>query len=60
MATMEEIRAMTLASYKSQAKGTARDLGYGDAVVKRIGKAKSEAEVCRIMTTARHKLPDWR
>lgn len=43
-----------LAQYKKEAKQAAVDFGYGEAVINAIRKAKSEAEIRRIMITARH------
>jgi hypothetical protein len=39
--------------YKQIAVEAATDLGYGDLVIERINRAKSEAEIERIMVTAR-------
>lgn len=36
----------------------ARDLGYPDEVIQKIRKAKSEDEITRIMTTARHQIKE--
>lgn len=36
----------------------ARDLGYPDEVIQQIKKAKTEAEITRIMTTARHQMKE--
>ena len=43
-----------LKQYRRQAKQAAIDFRYGDAVINRIRKAKDEAEISRIMITARH------
>lgn len=40
-------------AYKKQAKTAARQLGYPNSVLDRICRAESEAEVARIMKTAR-------
>lgn len=39
--------------YKAEAIKAAKDLRYGDEVVRKIRKAKSSCEVSRIMATAR-------
>lgn len=39
--------------YKQIAIEAATDLGYGDLVIERINRANSEAEIERIMVTAR-------
>lgn len=39
--------------YKTIAIKAAEDLGYGDLVISRIRRAKSEAEIEHIMVTAR-------
>lgn len=41
--------------YKRQAKRAAEDLNYGQDVIDAIDKAKSDAEITQIMTTARVK-----
>lgn len=41
-------------SYKSTAIKAAKDLGYGLLIVKQIEMAKTDAEIERIMVTARH------
>ena len=42
---------------KRYAMTAARELGYGDAVVKRIRKSESLAEISNIMKTARLNMP---
>ncbi len=44
-------------AYRKQAKQAAITL-YGKSVAERIGKATTEGEVSRILTTARHNMPD--
>lgn len=39
--------------YKAEAIKAAKDLRYGDEVVRKIRKAKSSCEISRIMATAR-------
>lgn len=41
--------------YRKEAAKAARQLGYGSKVVDQIKNAKSEAEIKKIMVTARHK-----
>ena len=41
-------------SYKNKAIIAAKDLHYGDEVVKKIKAATNDAEIARIMNTARH------
>lgn len=43
-----------LSKYRRQALTAARHLGYPADVVDRVRKAKTEIEICRAMTTARH------
>ena len=40
-------------AYKAHAKTAARDLCYGDDVVRQINNAKTEEEISRIMQRAR-------
>lgn len=40
--------------YKRQAIKAAKDLLYGNKVIKKIKKAKTEGEIDRIMRAARH------
>lgn len=47
----------TFGVYRQKAARAAFDL-YGERVANRIKKAESESEICRILTTERHKLPD--
>lgn len=42
--------------YKQKSARIAFDL-YGKDVADKIRQAKNEAEICRILTTERHKLP---
>lgn len=44
-----------ISEYRSQAKKAAKDLRYGDDVIQAIKNAKSEAEIARIMKTARER-----
>lgn len=39
--------------YRAEAIKAAKDLRYGDEVVRKIRKAKSSSEISRIMATAR-------
>lgn len=41
--------------YKPSAIRAAKDLGYGDEVVRKIRAAKTDDEIERIMVSARHK-----
>ena len=45
-------------TYKKDAVKAAEELRYGDNVVNRIKAAKTEAEIQRVMVTARHKQLD--
>ena len=45
-------------SYKREAISAARDLCYGEDVVKRIKEAKDDTEIARIMATARKQMRD--
>lgn len=50
---------MELQNYKNDAKKAASELRYQFVmpdIFRRINAAKSESEICRIMTTARHLL----
>ncbi len=40
-------------TYRRDAIAAAEDLNYDDMVLEKLYAAKSEAEICRIMTTAR-------
>ena len=40
-------------AYRSDSIKAAKDLGYGEQVIKRLRAAKTEGEICRIMTNAR-------
>lgn len=40
-------------SYRSMALKAARELNYGKEVILKIRAAKTDAEICRIMATAR-------
>ena len=40
-------------SYKADALKAAKELGYGDDVIRRLRNAKTDGEVERIMVTAR-------
>lgn len=44
--------------YKAEAIIAAKELGYPKEVIKRLKKAESDAEIERIMVSARKKLPD--
>jgi hypothetical protein len=48
-------------SYQYTAMDAAKQLGYGDEVVNKIRAAKSDAEIERIMVTAREQaaLKEW-
>ena len=41
-------------TYKEDAIQAAKELMYGDKVIERLKKAKTEADICRIMATARN------
>ena len=41
-------------AYQEDAIQAAADLMYGDKVIARLEKAKTEADICRIMATARN------
>lgn len=41
-------------TYQEDAIQAAEDLMYGDKVIARLEKAKTEADICRIMATARN------
>lgn len=43
-----------LAKYRRSALTAARHLGYPADILERVKKAKTEIEICRAMTTARH------
>ena len=43
-----------VSQYKRQAIKAAKDLKYGDEVVEKLKKAKTEGEIDRIMKAARH------
>ena len=45
-------------AYKKDAMDAARDLKYGKEVISMIKAAKTEAEIQRVMVTARHKQLD--
>lgn len=55
---MSERELATFNEYKREARQTARDLCYGKEVMTQINHATSIAEVCRVMTTARHRMED--
>lgn len=40
-------------TYRSEALKAAKELGYGDEVIRRIKNAKSDAEIEHIMVSAR-------
>ena len=42
-------------TYQEDAIQAAKELMYGDKVIARLKKAKTEADICRIMATARNK-----
>lgn len=42
-------------TYQQSAMTTARELFYGEAVIKAIANAKTEGEIIRIMRTARQR-----
>lgn len=42
-------------TYKKEAMRAAAELQYGHKVVAKISNAKNEAEICRILNTARNK-----
>lgn len=44
----------TLEVYKNQAMEAAKDLCYGNGVIKRLKEAKTTGEIERIMREARH------
>ena len=44
--------------YKRQAKQAAADLNYGEDVISAVDRAKNDAEIARIMNTARNKKED--
>ena len=46
---------LALESYRKHARKAARQLGYGSKVIDQIKNAESEAEIQKIMVTARHK-----
>lgn len=50
--TNEEI---SLDVYRKEAEKAAKQLGYGSKVIDQIKNAESEAEIQKIMVTARHK-----
>ena len=41
-------------TYTEDAIQTAKELMYGDKVIARLENAKTEADICRIMATARN------
>lgn len=41
-------------TYKEDAIQTAKELMYGDKIIARLENAKTEADICRIMATARN------
>lgn len=41
-------------TYQEDAIQAAEELMYGDKVIERLKKAKNEADICRIMATARN------
>ena len=41
-------------TYQEDAIQAAEDLMYGDKVIARLEKAKTEADICRIMATSRN------
>lgn len=41
-------------TYQEDAIRAAEELMYGDKVIARLENAKTEADICRIMTTARN------
>lgn len=41
-------------TYQEDAIQAAEELIYGDKVIERLKKAKTEADICRIMATARN------
>lgn len=41
-------------TYQEDAIRAAEELMYGDKVIARLEKAKTEADICRIMATARN------
>ena len=41
-------------TYQEDAIQAAEELMYGDKVIERLKKAKTEADICRIMATARN------
>ena len=41
-------------TYKEDAIQVAKELMYGDKVIARLENAKTEADICRIMATARN------
>jgi hypothetical protein len=43
-------------AYRKEAIRIARDFNYGDKVIKQLKEAKTESEICRIMTIARREL----
>lgn len=45
-------------TYRKDAIRAAKDLRYGDDVVNKIKSAATEAEIQRVMVTARHKQLD--
>ena len=51
---------MPRASYRSNAIRAAKDLLYGDDIINQITAAKSDAEIERIMYSARNRPPDRR
>ena len=47
------VLAAEFREYKRKALKAARELCYGDEVIKRIKNAKTDVEISRIMTSAR-------
>lgn len=52
---MAVVKCETLETYRQSAMTTARELFYGEKVIKDIKAAKSEGEIIRIMRTARQR-----
>ena len=47
-----------LEQYRKDAVKTAKELCYNADIVRKLKRAKSESEICRIMIDARHSLTD--
>ena len=52
---LDEREKAELKTYRREAKVAADELGYGDSVISDIDKAKTKAEITRIMKTARER-----